>query len=438
LKIAYFDCECGAAADMLVGSFLSAGVPIQLLRQEIYKINLPINPIELNAESVSRGLTPCVQFKIKGKDNALLQDRSEELLIKLIEGSSLSDSIKEFCSKVFKKIEAIRKVGEASPNGQLTSIAQSRTQKRREPEPLLTLKTLIEVASFAIAYDSCSIEKTFVSALPLPRSSILFSSGWLTLLKDAGAPISQTPVRSACLDLTGGVILTSIQSGWTRPSLHNLTAFGYGAREHDLNESDASAPDSKASDSSEYPNTCQILIGESLASQTDLANATTAHNTINISVAPSSAERLQSQQIVVLEANIDDMTPQTLAYAMEEIMRHGALDVLTLPAVMKKGRSGHLLQVLCHTEDKSKFQRLLLQETTTLGVRWFNAERVLTERRWQTVEMEDGDLIRIKIALDESGEILNTQPEYEDCASYARKNKLPLKKVIATVMQRFK
>jgi hypothetical protein len=113
---------------------------------------------------------------------------------------------------------------------------------------------------------------------------------------------------------------------------------------------------------------------------------------------------------------------------MERVLEEGALDVMCAPVVMKKGRMGSLLTVLCRPERREALEELLLRETTTLGIRVREEDRVILQRRFIEVETAFGS-IRVKIG-SRNGEDLNTMPEYEDCAQAARQHGVPLKQVM--------
>ena len=133
-------------------------------------------------------------------------------------------------------------------------------------------------------------------------------------------------------------------------------------------------------------------------------------------------------RIVVLECAMDDATPQVLAHAMELALENGALDAMAAPVTMKKGRLGTLLTVLCRPESEASLEKLLFRETTTLGIRRREEERVTLDREFVTVETQFGR-IRMKIA-SAQGEILNAMPEYEDCRRGAREHGVALRGVM--------
>ena len=136
-----------------------------------------------------------------------------------------------------------------------------------------------------------------------------------------------------------------------------------------------------------------------------------------------------------LEANLDDLSPQVLAYAADKLLADGALDVFSVPVQMKKGRSGVLLTVLCKPEHTEKLTNLIFAETTTLGVRRREEHRKILARKWETVRTSWGD-VRIKIA-SMNGSISNYAPEYEDCRALAETHHVPLKMVIEEATQQY-
>ncbi len=134
----------------------------------------------------------------------------------------------------------------------------------------------------------------------------------------------------------------------------------------------------------------------------------------------------------VIEANLDDATPQLLGALVESLLALGALDAYVLPATMKKSRPGHLLGVVAGADKKEQVVRALLTESTTLGVRMHRVERTAVDRSFETVETPFGS-VRVKIGRV-GGQVVNAQPEFEDCRHLAEKAGVPLKRVIAEAL----
>jgi hypothetical protein len=151
---------------------------------------------------------------------------------------------------------------------------------------------------------------------------------------------------------------------------------------------------------------------------------------LSIGTAPAMRGRgaFSTDRVMVLECALDDATPQVMAHAMELAMEQGALDVMAAPVTMKKGRLGTLLTVLCQPGDEEALEELLFRETTTLGIRRREEERVVLERDFVTVETIFGK-VRVKIASG-GGAVLNAMPEYEDCRRAAREHAAPIRTVM--------
>jgi uncharacterized protein (TIGR00299 family) protein len=413
LKVAYFDCEFGAAGDMLVGSLLSAGASLEHIVEELNKLNLPSTSFELSQEKVTRCSILCTKFNVlvgpdKDYEGAIANQttvtaacpRTLNGLVDLLKNSPLPAAVAAMASSIFD----IYFRSEATCQGLDVHDLQM--------NELVALDAIVDIVAFSVAYHELGIEKSFVSPLPLgsgtyPYGEIFYSASapsTVQVLQEVKAPISPNKFHNECLTVIGAAILCTVASGWSRPAMGQLTGTGYGAGSYDP---------------ATYPNACRVILGNSPDASIDAVN------------------KFKSETIRVIEANIDDLSPQSLAYAMERLLEAGALDVLVLPAVMKKGRSGHLLKVLCSHENQSKIQEVMFAETSTIGVRFYDAHRVIAEREWRRVILDDGTIIRVKVALDRSGAIVHSQPEYDDCAAYAQKHNIPLKSLIANVLLRF-
>jgi pyridinium-3,5-bisthiocarboxylic acid mononucleotide nickel chelatase len=153
-------------------------------------------------------------------------------------------------------------------------------------------------------------------------------------------------------------------------------------------------------------------------------------NVLRLSVGTAEAGSVRQREfpadrVIVLECALDDTTPQVVAHAMDLALEHGALDAMAAPVTMKKGRPGTLLTVLCRREDEDSIEKLIFRETTTLGIRRREEDRVILDRKFVIVETAFGK-IRLKIA-SAGSDVLNAMPEYEDCRRAAREHGIPLR-----------
>jgi pyridinium-3,5-bisthiocarboxylic acid mononucleotide nickel chelatase len=149
-------------------------------------------------------------------------------------------------------------------------------------------------------------------------------------------------------------------------------------------------------------------------------------NAVRISIGEAEEDK-QGGTVTVIETALDDLSPQVLAWVAESALAAGAMDVMLTPVIMKKGRPGTLLTVLCSDKTQQTLERLILRETSTLGMRIRRDERSCLERHHLAVQTPYGE-IRVKIGkLD--GEVMNAAPEFEDCRAAAVRCEVPLKQV---------
>jgi hypothetical protein len=177
----------------------------------------------------------------------------------------------------------------------------------------------------------------------------------------------------------------------------------------------------------DHPNLLRLTIGEAASTEQTIPRASFPEQT--------NTGETNRDRIVVLEANLDDLSPQVLAYAMERLLAEGALDVFSLPVQMKKNRPGALLTVLAKPEDADRLTKLIFVETSTLGVRRRDEHRQILPRRWETVDTSWGP-VRVKIA-NMNGTVSNYAPEFEDCRALAEKHHVPLRQVMQAAMNAY-
>jgi uncharacterized protein (TIGR00299 family) protein len=218
----------------------------------------------------------------------------------------------------------------------------------------------------------------------------------LELLRDL--PVYSTGIKKELVTPTGAALLRALEVTSSNFPAMKMTSTGYGAGSRDLPG---------------QPNVLRLVIGEASA---------IAHQPQAVRSAPHS-------RIGIIETTIDDATPELLSYVADLLLAAGASDVYRVPIQMKKGRSGVQLTVLCSPEKAELLQKLVFQETTTLGLRYREEEKKTLARSFVSVETQWGK-IRIKLGLFEDGHVANYAPEYEDCRSIAETHVAPLKQVM--------
>jgi hypothetical protein len=196
-----------------------------------------------------------------------------------------------------------------------------------------------------------------------------------------GVPVTGGDIEAKRLTPTGAAILTTLADAWgplpsVRPRL-----VGYGADERDLGES---------------PNMLRMILGDSEVERGRTAGA--------------------QGEVAVLECTVDDSTPQALAFAMERLFQSGALEAFTTPVIMKKGRAGHHLTVLCRPDRLPELAQVLLANTSSLGLRFRLEGRLELERSLRTIQTAYG---RVTVKIGELDGRTKIWPEYDDCAALA-------------------
>jgi pyridinium-3,5-bisthiocarboxylic acid mononucleotide nickel chelatase len=145
---------------------------------------------------------------------------------------------------------------------------------------------------------------------------------------------------------------------------------------------------------------------------------------------------VQAEGAWVLETNLDDLSPQNVAVALEAALAAGALDAWVAPVTMKKGRPGHLFGVLCADSARAALEEVIFRETSTLGIRATRVSRSILDRELFEVTTQYGK-VRVKLGRSQ-GRLLNAQPEFEDCRQAAERHGVPVKEVQAAAISAFR
>jgi uncharacterized protein (TIGR00299 family) protein len=223
--------------------------------------------------------------------------------------------------------------------------------------------------------------KTQHGVIPVPGMATL------NLLESAGAPVFSSTDKAELLTPTGALILTHAASRYGTMPAMNVTASGYGAGSRD----------------SDLPNVLRLIIGEA-------------------------GPEVGADVVSVIETNLDDVTPEVVAYALERLLTAGALDAYATPIQMKKGRPATMISAICSPSDADDLARILFAETSTLGVRIHDTRRRILARDTITVATRWGD-VAVKLSF-EGDRRLGASPEYENCAALAREHAVPLRTIM--------
>jgi uncharacterized protein (TIGR00299 family) protein len=311
----------------------------------------------------------------------------------IIEKAAISRTAKATAIKIFETL------GQAEAEIHNTSIGQVHFHE------VGAVDAMVDIVCAAVGAESLAVQEWVCSPLNVGGGTVKCAHGTLPvpapatlkLLRDA--PVYSSGPQVELVTPTGAAIVKTLSARFAPFPAMKIEKAGYGAGTRDF-------PD--------HPNLLRIAIGE--AEPTDRSNAS-------------------NDRIAVLEANLDDLSPQVLAYAMERLLAEGALDVFSVPVQMKKSRPGALLTVLAKMEDANRLTKTIFAETTTLGVRRREEQRQTLSRRWETVDTTWGP-VRIKIA-NMNGSVSNYAPEYEDCRTLAEAQHVPLRTVMQEAIQQY-
>jgi len=368
---------------MTLGALLDLGLDLDRLRTTL--AGLPLEGYQLVAEKVTRGGLAGTRLQVI-LENEQQQQRHLPQIIALINDASLPDPVKKMSGSIFNSLAE----AEAAVHG--TTIEQVHFHE------VGAVDAIVDVVGTAIALHLLEVTDVYSSPLPMGSGEVHTAHGKLPLPAPATLELiarRKAPVRGSMDNFelvtpTGAAILTTIAKGFGPLPDFTLQAVGYGAGSHELSR----------------PNFLRLLLGKNIQ-----------------------AADLYTDELIQLEANIDDLNPEIYGYLMEKLFAGGALDVFFTPIQMKKNRPAVQLTVLSPPHLLNTLRDLVFNETSTLGLRLNRAQKVMKPREVGKVTTEWG-AIRIKYCPARPGEsLLHYAPEYEDCCKIARLSGMPLKEV---------
>lgn len=287
---------------------------------------------------------------------------------------------------------------------------------------------IIDVVGVALALESLNVDAMVASPLHLGSGFVTAAHGRMpvpapaTLRLVEGMAVYQTDVRGELVTPTGAALVRALcrHTGPMPPMRVIRSGWGAGAKDFPI------------------PNVLRAVLGEAIPAA--IPGGTPARSGFDTGFDTSFAtafdetpEGLDSDQVIELAANIDDMTPQLLSAAVDALFDAGALDVWVTPAVMKKGRPGHVLHALAPAGAYVPVAERMLRETTTLGLRLDRRQRMMLRRRWVHVETPAGP---VRVKLGQKGEdVWNVAPEYDDCLEASKRSGQPVKQVMAEAVK---
>ncbi|HEY9878707.1 MAG TPA: nickel pincer cofactor biosynthesis protein LarC [Leptolyngbyaceae cyanobacterium] len=441
-KIAYLDCPTGIAGDMCLGALVDAGVSLEYLTEHLVRLGIA-GEFELRSERVLRQgqiatrVTVALLNAETRSDAAISSDEAPtsehphshppsrhlpEIEARILQ-AQLPPRVTEWSLAIFRRL--------AEAEGAVHGISPAEVHFHE----VGAVDALVDIVGTCLGLDWLGIETLVCSALPTGGGLVKAAHGWLPvpapavlrLLQMGQVPIYSNGLQKELVTPTGAAIATTLAQTFGSPPAMTLHQVGLGAGGHDL----------------PIPNLLRLWIGQASqglmvkahttpAQTSQLTSQHTSHPQAHDSSHPHPHPQAMDdalEAIAILETQVDDLSPQAIGYLYERLGTSGALDMFTQAVGMKKSRPGILLTVLCPPNQVEHCERVLFEETTTLGIRRQTQLRRVLNRQWHTVTTPYG-LVRLKLAYyPVTDELMNVHPEYEDCASLARQHQIPWQEV---------
>jgi uncharacterized protein (TIGR00299 family) protein len=379
MTLAYFDCFSGISGDMTLGALVDAGLPLEVLRAELAKLDL--TGYTLSSEKVRRsGISST-------KVHVVLDEKEQPArhladISRIINGSSLSPVIQQKSLAIFHRLAEV----EAKVHGT--------TPDRVHFHEVGAVDALVDIVGSVIGLEHLGITEIIGSPVNVGSGTVHTAHGKLPVPAPATVELLRSiPLYSSSITFelttpTGAAIISTLAASFGLLPQMKISRIAHGAGNKDF---------------SGQPNVLRLMIGELL---------------------PVYDEDTST----LIETNIDDMNPQLYDHVIEKLLAQGAQDAYLTPIIMKKGRPGTLLSVLCDRKSSDAVLDTLFRETTSIGVRIRETGRKKLQREVRQVETSYGT-VRVKVS-SRDGEVLTVTPEYEDCRKLAEEKHVPLKLVM--------
>jgi uncharacterized protein (TIGR00299 family) protein len=388
--IAYFDCFSGISGDMTLGAFIDLGVPVKWLKENLERI--PLSGFDVSVDTVIRnGITAkSVQVRVENDKKS----RNYAQIRSLIKNSPLSGNVKQISQDIFKRIADVEAGIHGCPRDKVHF------------HEVGGIDAIVDIVGAALCVNYLSIKKVVSSSIPLGKGFVACAHGTLPVPAPAtieilkGVPVYGTKIPHELVTPTGAAIIVTLAESYGEMPDMIIEKTGYGAGKRDIES---------------IPNLLRVITG------TDSCRET-AHRSAH-----------HQDTIVVLETAIDDMNPEIFGFLMDRLFEEGALDVYWIPIFMKKNRPGTMAQVLCRRNRKDALINCILSETSSLGVRYYDAKRCMLPRESVIMKTAYGE-IQVKRIVEAGGGV-RIVPEYEVCKKIALEKNLPIRMVYDTIIK---
>jgi uncharacterized protein (TIGR00299 family) protein len=379
MRVCYFDCFSGISGNMVLGALIDLGLPKSILIEEVAKLG--IEPFDIVTQRAERMKIHGTHVKVTptGDEGP---PRSYRNIKRMIEESTLAPQVKERSLDIFHRLASVE-----------ASIHDQKIDEVHFHE-IGALDSIVDVVGAAVGMHYLTVDRVLASKIPLGSGFVQGHHGRLpvpapaTLALLKGIPVYSSSVNQELVTPTGAAVLTSFSQGFGDLPEMRIEKVGYGVGDRVLDE---------------IPNVLRIILG-------------------------GAEGLLERDRVLVVESDIDDMSPEICGYLMERLPEMGALDVTFIPIHMKKNRPGITIKILSHEAEVDRIIDTLFRESTSIGVRLYPVRRAKLSRRIEEVETKYGP-VRLKISTDQRGRVVNVMPEFEDCKRIAEAEGIPLKEI---------
>ncbi len=423
MKVLFFDCFSGISGDMTLGALLDLGIDKDAFLTELEKLKVHGYSIEIN-KKVKNGISGTDVHVVleetghheNGEEHQYGEihhtdhhhhgehehthnhshnhnsERNLEDIELIINQSDLRPRVKSMSTKIFREIAR----AEAKVHGKDINEVHF--------HEVGAVDSIVDIVGSCICLDMLGIERIFASELHEGKGFVKCAHGLLPvpgpavmeMLCSSKIPLITEDIPFELVTPTGLGIIKMISSGFGKMPPMSIEKTGYGMGKRETGRFNA----------------LRVVMG-SLYQQ----------------------DMIPSDEISILETNIDNMSPEIMGYTMEKLLDSGALDVYYTPIYMKKNRPSAMLTVLVKCGEEKKISEIIFSETSTLGIRISHSQRLCMDRELVKVNTQYGD-VRVKVA--NIGDIMKFAPEYEDCRSIALKTGMPIKEVYELVNEKYR
>jgi uncharacterized protein (TIGR00299 family) protein len=429
MRIAYLDGFSGISGDMFLGALVDAGVPLELFQESVVALDLGIT---LEASRVIRNGISATKIDVfvngqkdlpreefwahsqesaaghthdhgadhvheHGEDDHDAYGRNLDRILQIIEAAPISKRAKQTAGDIFVAL------GTAEAKVHNVDLADVHFHEVGAAD------AIADIVCASVGAEALAVEQILASPLNVGGGTVNCAHGVMPVPAPAtlellrGIPVYSGEVQKELVTPTGAAIVRVLATSFGPRPMMTTEKIGYGAGTRDF---------------ARHSNVLRLTLGET-------------HELGGLAASPD--EGIPEDEVVVLEANLDDLSPQIIGYVTDCLLAEGALDVFSTAVQMKKSRPGTLLSVLAKPQDEERLRNLLFRESSTLGIRSRRESRHILARRHESVQTIWGD-VRIKIG-SLAGTDSQVAPEFEDCRRIAAEHHVPLKAVMQEVLR---